>query len=282
MTHVTSAPPTRPHPLPLFAQSPAALRRGVRHLYFDVDDTLTFEGRLPEAAALALYRAKEAGLTLVAVTGRSQAWAELLLRLFPLDAAIAETGALCLYKDQEARLRVLHSEPDAATREHHRHARERAAARVLAEVPGTRLALDNLGRAYDIAFDLVEDGPPVPEEVAQQVREILQAEGMTVAQSSVHINAWFGAFDKATMVRRYLHDVRESALHTLDERLLYVGDSRNDGAMFRAAALSVGVANIAPHLPWLQARGEAPRYLTAASGGLGFAELVDALLSSRS
>ena len=46
------------------------------HLLFDFDDTVTWDGQLPEPGAQALYRAAEAGFRLIAVTGRSAAWAK--------------------------------------------------------------------------------------------------------------------------------------------------------------------------------------------------------------
>lgn len=275
MTTTTTAYP------PLFASTPAALRQQVRFLLFDVDDTVTWHGALPEVAARSLYRAADAGLRLVAVTGRSASWAELLLRLFPLEAAVAETGALCLVKNEGGRVDVIHSEPDAERRRTNDERRRRAAERALREVSSARLALDNMGRVYDTAFDLVEDGPPVPAEDAARVRAILEEEGLSVAQSSVHINAWIGSFDKATMVERYLKERCGTSLDREGERLAYAGDSKNDGAMFARAGLSVGVDNVKPHLRWLQERGQAPRFLVEQPGGLGFARLVELLLEGR-
>lgn len=266
---------------PPFSSAPATLRREVRFLLFDVDDTVTWQGALPEVAGRALYRAAEAGLRLVAVTGRSASWAELLLRLFPLEAAIAETGALCLVKNEGGRVDVMHSEPDAERRRANDERRHRAAERALREVKSARLALDNMGRVYDTAFDLVEDGPPVPPEDAARIRAILEEEGLSVAQSSVHINAWIGSFDKATMVERYLSERCSTSLASEGERLVYAGDSKNDGAMFAQARVSVGVENVKPHLEWLAARGQAPRYLVGERGGFGFARLVELLLEGR-
>ncbi len=277
----TAASHTTIRPPPPFSSAPSGLRRAVRSLLFDVDDTVTWQGALPEVAARALYRAADAGLRLVAVTGRSASWAELLLRLFPLEAAVAETGALCLVKEPGGRVSVLHSEPDARRRRENDARRRAAAERALAEVPSARLALDNMGRLYDTAFDLVEDGPPVPEEDAARVREVLQRAGLSVAQSSVHINAWFGSFDKASMVERYLEERCSTSLAHEGEALVYAGDSKNDGAMFARAAVSVGVENVKPHLAWLAERGQAPRFLVDAPGGYGFARVVELLLKDR-
>jgi HAD superfamily hydrolase (TIGR01484 family) len=267
-------------PLPL-ADAPADQLRAATRLYFDVDDTLTFEGLLPPTAILALHRAKDAGLSLVAVTGRSAAWGEMMFRVFPLDAVIAETGAVCLFTTAAGTADVLHAEPDEATRRGNAERRERVARRVLASVPAARLALDNIGRQYDTAFDLIEDGPLVEEKDAARIRAILDDEGITWAQSSVHINAWIGHFDKASMVDRYLREVEQTSLEEAAATLVYAGDSTNDGAMFCRTPLSVGVANIAPHLDKLAANGQAPAFITEGKGGFGFAELVDRLLDAR-
>jgi HAD superfamily hydrolase (TIGR01484 family) len=272
-----------------FATSDADLRLRVDRLFFDVDDTLTWRGQLPEAAALALYKARAAGLSLGVVTGRSFAWAEMLMRLFPLDAAVAETGACALVRSsspmQSERLEVIHTEPEETTRSELARDRHIACARVLREVPEARLALDNLGRLYDCAFDLVESGPPISAESAQRIRAILAEAGLVTSQSSVHINAWkvgpHGPFDKATMVDRLLRQRFGSSLDAATATLCYVGDSENDGVMFAHAAASVGVGNITPHLEALTKKGQAPRFVVESNGGRGFAEVVAALLEDR-
>jgi hypothetical protein len=265
--------------------APEEDRVGADRLFFDVDDTLTWHGQLPEVAAAALYKAHAAGLSLVAVTGRSFAWAEMLLRLFPLDAAVAETGACALVREHGMKIDVIHTEPDVAVRRENARARERACDRVLAAVPAARLALDNPGRLYDSAFDLVESGPPVSADDARTIRAMLEEDGLTTAQSSVHINAWkvgpHGAFDKASMVDRLLHERFGTSLAVAAKRMVYVGDSTNDGSLFAAAALSVGVANVRPHLPALASRGQLPRFTVDGSGGHGFAQVVNLLLEDR-
>jgi HAD superfamily hydrolase (TIGR01484 family) len=268
-------------PVPFDDANPAA-RSNARFLMFDVDDTVTWKGQLPEVSARALYAAKAAGLELVAVTGRSFSWGEMLMRLFPLTAAIAETGACALVR-RGHRVELLHHEPDAMVRAANARDRERAATRVLAEVNSARLAMDNPGRLYDVAFDLVEDGPPISAEDAAMMRAILHDEGLTTAQSSVHINAWkvgpHGAFDKATMTDRVLRERYGISLDEARAYAVYVGDSTNDGAMFVRVDLSVGVGNIRPHLEALGER--APRYIVDGSGGHGFAQVVASLIEDR-
>jgi hydroxymethylpyrimidine pyrophosphatase-like HAD family hydrolase len=267
-----------------FSSCPPELRAGCTRLFFDVDDTLTWHGRLPEVAVRALYRARDAGLMLCAVTGRSFAWGELMVRLFPFDAVVAETGANALTFDAAGRLRVLHHEEDRA-----RHAlkakRDKAAAAVLAAIPTARLATDNVGRIADTAFDLVEEGDPVPEADVVAMRQLLHEHGLVTARSSVHVNAFAfgerGAFNKASMVDRLLREVAGTTLDEAAATLCYVGDSTNDGSLFCRAALSVGVQNVTAHLPALREVGQMPRYIVDAPGGHGFARVVDTLLQGR-
>jgi HAD superfamily hydrolase (TIGR01484 family) len=271
--------------VPHFLTCPAPQRAAVTHLFFDVDDTLTWQGRLPEVAVSALYRAKSAGLVLAAVTGRSFSWGELLVRLFPFDAVVAETGAQALYW-RDHQLVVLHHEDDVAVREGLTAKRQRASAKALAQVKGSRLAMDNVGRVADTAFDLVEEGEPLGEVETEHLRAILHDEGLVTARSSVHVNAFAfgpaGPFDKATMVDRLLSARGDVGLDEVAPRLCYVGDSKNDGTLFARAGLSVGVRNVVPHIPALQAVGQAPRFVVDGDGGYGFAAVVDALLDARS
>jgi len=269
------------HTPPLFHTCPRAVRAAATRLAFDVDDTITHKGRLPSVVVRALEDAHAAGLSLIAVTGRSAAWGELLVRLFPLAACVAETGAVCFVPRAAGGMTVLHHESDARVRAENAAVRARLADEILREVPGARLAVDNVGRLVDTAFDLVEDGPRVDEETARAIRDRLTKAGLTVAQSSVHINAWFGQFDKATMCARYLRECEGTTLDDAKDTLVYVGDSMNDGAMFARAGLSVGVANVRPHLAALAARGESPRFLVDGEGGHGFVEVVRALLEAR-
>ena len=163
--------------------------------------------------------------------------------------------------------------------------RNNACDRVLKDGASARFALDNAGRLFDCAFDLIESGPPLSTNDTRRIRDILHEEGLTTAQSSVHVNAWkvgpHSPFDKATMVDRMLREHCQTSLDAVSATLCYVGDSANDGAMFARAAVSVGVGNIDAHLQALELKGQAPRYRVDGNGGRGFAEVVAALLEDR-
>jgi HAD superfamily hydrolase (TIGR01484 family) len=246
-----------------------------RALLFDVDDTLTSHGVLTPEAYAALWRAREAGLWLCAVTGRGAGWCDLMVRLWPVDAVVGETGAFVYEKlpDGRVRERFLRS---AAQREKDNRKRDAAVAAVQKRFKGARISRDSAFRLCDVALDLKEDGPVVSDATARAMMEMLAARGLTVARSSVHINTWVGDYGKRQMVARVL-----KAHKLAQDHCVYVGDSRNDGPLFKHFAHSVGVANVKPLLAELAARGELPRYITRASAGDGFVELVNRVLLDR-
>ena len=72
------------------AAMPVAVRRAVRAVLLDIDDTLTSDGRLTSAAYDALERLAAAGLRVVPVTGRPAGWCDMIARFWPVDAVVGE------------------------------------------------------------------------------------------------------------------------------------------------------------------------------------------------
>jgi len=254
---------------------PAAQRRQVLGVFTDIDDTLTTEGAITPDALQALQRLKNAGLPVVAITGRPVGWSVPFASNWPVDAIVAENGAVALVP-QAGALQRLYLQ-DAATRARNLVRMQAVAARVLREVPGARLAQDSPGRETDIAIDHSEF-THLPRESIQRVVDILRSEGMSATVSSIHINGWFGDHDKRVGARWILQALWNRDLDQELQRWVYVGDSTNDQRMFEVFDNSVGVANIRRFLPELV---HLPRFVTDAERGAGFAEVVDALLAAR-
>ncbi|MFW5920333.1 MAG: HAD hydrolase family protein, partial [Polyangiales bacterium] len=80
-------------------EMPAAVRDRIEGVVFDVDDTVTRDGRLERVAFDAMWRMHEGGLRLVALTGRPLGWCDVLARHWPVDVAIGENGAGWLWRD---------------------------------------------------------------------------------------------------------------------------------------------------------------------------------------
>jgi HAD superfamily hydrolase (TIGR01484 family) len=263
-----------PHSRPL-AECPRAELAAATGVLTDIDDTLTTDGAITPDAFDALARLRAAGLPVIAITGRPMGWSEPFARAWPIDAIVAENGAVALFM-RDGGLHAEYAQDEATRRANARRLAE-VARRVLRELPGTTLARDSAGRVTDIAIDHGEFVQLAPERIAQVVA-LMRAEGMNATVSSIHVNGWFGTHDKRSGARWIVQRLLGRDVEAERPQWAYVGDSTNDQAMFAHYPLSVGVANLlrfaAELIVW-------PAYLTRGERGRGFAELADALLRAR-
>lgn len=246
----------------------------VRGVLTDIDDTLTTDGAITPAALQALQALRDAGLPVIAITGRPMGWSEPFARDWPIDAIVAENGAVALFREQ-GRLRIEYAQ-DEATRTRNAARLRQAAVRVLREVPGTTLARDSAGRVTDIAVDHAEFERLGPAQVAEVVR-VMRDEGMHATVSSIHVNGWFGGHDKLSGAHWIVQRLLGRELEAEAAQWVYVGDSTNDQLMFGRFPLSVGVANL---LHFADALTVWPAYLTRGERGEGFAEVAAALVAA--
>jgi len=260
------------------ADFPAQARRAVRFVLTDIDDTLTRQGRLPAVAYAALERLHGAGLRVVPITGRPAGWCDLIARQWPVDGVVGENGALYFHYDGAARrMRRRYAKP-AAERREDRGRLEALRDRILAAVPGAAVAADQAYREADLAIDFCEDVPPLPREAVLRIVALFEAAGATAKVSSIHVNGWFGAYDKLGMTGHLFAEVFGEDLAAVREQVVFAGDSPNDEPMFRAFPNAVGVANVRE---WAALMTHLPRWVTPSPGGAGFAELAEALLAVR-
>jgi len=249
--------------------------RAVRGVLFDIDDTLTTQGKLTAEAYAALERLKLAGKRLVPVTGRPAGWCDHIARMWPVDAVVGENGAFYFWHDAQAGRLGRRYQDGVATRAARRVQLAAIAERIIQAVPGTALAADQEYRETDLAIDYCEDVPALPLDAAERVAALMRAAGMTAKISSIHVNGWFGAYDKLAMCRTLLAERFGTDLEVENRSWVFVGDSPNDAPMFGFFEHSVGVANVARFAARLAA---APKFVTRASAGAGFAELAAHLL----
>ena len=261
------------------AEFPAQVAVRVRWVLSDLDDTLTSAGRLPALAYAALERLQAAGLRVILVTGRPAGWCDHIARMWPLDAVIGENGAFYYWYDSSARkLRARHV-LDAAQRAAHSAQLQAVRETILAQVPGCALASDQFCRLYDLAIDFCEDVPPLPSTAVERIVALMQQAGMTAKVSSIHVNGWFGQYDKLSMAQLLLRERYGLELAAERERCVFVGDSPNDAPMFAYLPYAVGVANVANFAARMT---HWPAYVTSSRGGAGFAELAQMLVQARS
>ena len=249
----------------------------IRGLFFDIDDTLTTEGRLTSAAYAALARWKAAGKIAVPITGRPAGWCDHIARMWPVDAVVGENGAFYFRYDQNQRKLEKHFLLDEATRVANRARMVAVRDRILAQVPGSALASDQLYREADLAIDFCEDVPHLGLPAAKRIAELMRAAGMTAKISSIHVNGWFGDYDKLGMTRTLSREKLGIDLDQFSDTFAFVGDSPNDAPMFTYFKNSVGVANVCRYEGVLTAL---PAFVTRAEAGTGFTELVIHLLGS--
>jgi HAD superfamily hydrolase (TIGR01484 family) len=270
-----------PAPLPL-ADLPASARARIRFVLTDIDDTLTTGGRLTASAYGALERLWARGYHVIPVTGRPAGWCDLIARFWPVDAVIGENGAFYFRYDRDAREMTRRFWLDEDERAAARRRLDRLAATILAAVPGARIAADQPYRIADLAIDCREDTGPLLPEAVDRIALLMRDAGAAAKISSIHVNGWFGDWDKLAMTRRLFAEIYGIDLaprHDLDrqrEAVVFIGDSPNDEPMFGFFPLSVAVANIRSYLPHLKAP---PAYVTAGEAGAGFVEFAEMLLS---
>jgi HAD superfamily hydrolase (TIGR01484 family) len=255
---------------PLSELGDAARLRG---LLFDIDDTLTTHGRLTAEAYAALERLHARGRRAVAVSGRPAGWCDHIARMWPVDAVVGENGAF-YFRYENGRLHKRYQDTDAE-RAAKRARLAAVALRILAAVPGSALASDQPYREADLAIDYCEDVPRLPLEEAERIAALMRTAGLSAKLSSIHVNGWFGGYDKLAMSKALFAEAFAENLDAVQGEYAFAGDSPNDAPMFAYFTHSVGVANIARFAGRLAAL---PKYVTRAEAGSGFAELVGHLL----
>lgn len=263
--------PTTLQPLSLW--TPPASPLGI---LTDIDDTLTTEGVVPDHVVDAIARLKQSGLRVVPITGRPVGWSEPFAQAWPVDAIVAENGAVALRRNAQGGLDKLYQQ-DEATRTANYARMQQVLAEIEATVPGALRATDSAGRECDIAVDHSEF-TQMPQQDIDRCVAIMKAAGMNATVSSIHINGWFGAHNKLEGARWILRTLFDIGLDATLDRWIYIGDSTNDQLMFEHMPHSLGVANIARFVPQLK---HLPRHVTQAERGDGFAEMAQYLLSQR-
>lgn len=247
-------------------------------MLFDIDDTLTTDGKLTAEAYAALERLKQAGKRLVAVTGRPAGWCDHIARMWPVDAVVGENGAFYFWHDAQAGRLGRRYQDSAAVRAERRTQLEAIASSILQAVPGCALAADQAYRETDLAIDYCEDVQALPLDAADRIAARMREAGLTAKVSSIHVNGWFGSYDKLAMCRELLAERFGVDLGVDNRAWAFVGDSPNDAPMFGFFEHSVGVANVARFSAQLAVW---PKFVTKAAAGAGFAELAAHLLKAR-
>jgi hypothetical protein len=241
----------------------------------DIDDTLTRDGVLENEAYDAIWRLYESGLQIIPVTGRPAGWCDCIARQWPVAGVVGENGAFAFYRVNGVLKHLYHPETKGRDSE---GALRSLAEDVIRKIPGTRIAKDQFARKFDVAIDFREEEPKLDYSVAEDIRALCRRAGAQAKVSSIHVNAWFGEYDKLSMAREFLSNVHGLDIDRAPDSVIFCGDSPNDEPMFARFAHSAAVANIEPFLGALESK---PRYLCTRSHGGGFSELADKILDGK-
>lgn len=241
-------------------------------VFCDIDDTLTVDGRLVPGVIEIMHTAQARGLSIVPITGRPGGWVDHIARAWPVDGVVGENGGLWFWADENGmNRRFIQTEVE---RSRNRARLAELGTHILNTVAGTALASDQPYRELDLAIDFCEDVPPLDESSIDSIVREFEAAGATCKVSSIHVNGWFGSFDKLEGVSRFHMDRYGAPID--HSRWVFFGDSANDEPMFRAFPCSVGVANVQSFLGRMTSH---PKFVTQAEGGHGFIEGMHHILS---
>ena len=242
-------------------------------VFCDIDDTLTVDGRLVPEVLCIMAEAQARGLRVVPITGRPGGWVDHIARCWPVDGVVGENGGLWYWLDgKKLQRRFLQ---DTKTRSLNRERLTTLSHTILSEVKGAALASDQPYRELDLAVDFCEDVDPLPDVDIDRIVELFANAGAQAKVSSIHVNGWFGTFDKLEGVRRFHRDRFGTEIDM--ERWAFFGDSANDEPIFAAFDHSIGVANVVDFLDRMEAH---PTWITEGIGGHGFIEGMRKLMPS--
>ena len=244
-------------------------------VFFDIDDTFTTRGKIPAASFDALWRLRDSGIRLVAITGRPAGWCDHIARMWPVDGVVGENGAFYFWMDEnEGKLRKRFLDPEDVRRKKE----ERLCVirdEILSAVPGSAVSSDQPYRETDLAIDFTEDVPPLGWDDIEKICRVFEKHDAQFKVSSIHVNGWFGSYDKLSMTRIFVKERWGMELDAVRDRFLFCGDSPNDEPMFEYFPYSAGVRNV---LLFAERMRHLPAFIADSEGGKGFAEIADILV----
>ena len=254
---------------------PREKRSTITYLLTDIDDTITHKGRIPACAFQAMEDLGKAGIKVIPITGRPAGWCDHIARMWPVDGIVGENGAFYfVYDILEKKMIRRYFKID---QERKQDQKKLAAVRhkILKSIPGCVVSADQPYREADLAIDFAEDVPALSQTDIDRIVDIFEQYGAYAKVSSIHVNGWFGTYDKLSMTKIMFKEVFKTDLDVIKEKVIFVGDSPNDESMFEYFPNSVGVANV---LAFYDRLAFKPAWITKGKGGIGFAQLAKVLV----
>jgi HAD superfamily hydrolase (TIGR01484 family) len=264
--------------IPSIQALPAEAARNLLGVFFDIDDTFTSHGRISSAAFQALWALRALNLRIVPITGRPAGWCDHIARMWPVDGIVGENGAFYFWLDEkERKLKKRFLDPEEVRAEK-RQRLGRIKEEILVSVPGSAIASDQFYRETDLAIDYCEDVRPLDRQAVDRICGVFEKHGARYKVSSIHVNGWFGDYDKLGMTKTFVQERWRLDLDAERARFLFCGDSPNDEPMFQYFPITGGVKNV---LKFTDRMEFLPSFIASREGGEGFAEIVDTIIKYR-
>ncbi len=248
----------------------------IKFLLTDIDDTITTNGQLSSESYSAISKLKQHGITVIPVTGRPAGWCDMIARFWPIDAVIGENGGL-YYRYLNKKMQRWNFSDEKTLSENQKKL-QIIAAEIKQKIPNAAISADQFCRIYDLAIDFCEDIPRLTDSEIKQIVDVFHAHGATAKVSSIHVNGWFGDFNKVTTAKLLLQKEFGLTETQILEQCAYVGDSPNDEPLFENFHHTFGVANVRNFSTQMK---HLPAYVSPAESGHGFCEIVEKIISNK-
>src|SRR5438105_5182631 len=210
------------------AALPDTARQDVRGALPEIHDTVSTQGRMTAETYTAMEALHAAGYLVIPVTGRPAGWCDHIARMWPVDAIVGENGALYMRHDDVARVLKKRFVAEEGERKRERQRLAAIGEKILRGIPGCAIASDQQYRETDIAIDYCEDVVPLSREDVDRIVAMMRSEGMNAKVSSIHVNGWFGSYDKLAMTRTLLAEEFGIDLDAEQQRCIFIGYSPID------------------------------------------------------
>ena len=252
--------------------APALQFSTVRFVLTDMDETLTYQGRLHANTYTALERLQTHGICVVPVTAAPAGWCDQMARMWPVDGVIAENGGLFLRRSSDGHSIERHYWHPLASFEDVRKRLHLISQIVEKAVPQARQADDQAFRLTSLAYRRTGT------DVDDRIVDALIGAGADATINNLWVLGWIGGYDKLSMSLRVLAETFGISAEVATELVAYSGDSTNDAPMFGFFKHTAGVSTVVDYLSQLPVP---PAWVTSGPGGAGFVEFADAILGAR-
>lgn len=245
----------------------------IQFLLTDIDDTMTTDGHLPACAFDSLWKLHAAGIHVVPITGRPAGWCEMIARFWPVAGVVGENGGFYFRYSKRKMHRWFFT--NEKTMQENKVKLKKIETEVLTKIPGSSVSSDQFCRMMDLAIDFCEDVPALAKPEIDKIVNIFESHGAIAKVSSIHVNGWFGNYNKVSTTLQFLKNEFQISNEDALKISAFVGDSPNDEPMFEKFPLSFGVANIKNFANEMKSK---PTYIADFKGGEGFSQIIEKIL----